>query len=114
MRRDPQENAQVLYQIAASQGGYFTAAQARVAGYTYRQQHYHSSRGNWLRIDRGISRVRNYLRATRINRDHNRPASLASWPPTGRSFRLDCQIEESVYGLLWSVNPSFSSAESSA
>ena len=60
MRRDPQENAQALYQIAASQGGYFTAAQARVAGYTYRQQHYHSSRGNWLRIDRGLFRLRDF------------------------------------------------------
>ena len=60
MRRDPQENAQALYQIAASQGGYFTAAQAREAGYTYRQQHYHSSRGNWLRIDRGLFRLRDF------------------------------------------------------
>ena len=60
MRRDPQENAQALYQIAASQGGYFTAAQARAAGYTYRQQHYHWSRGNWLRIDRGLFRLRDF------------------------------------------------------
>lgn len=60
MRRDPQENAQALYQIAASQGGYFTAAQARAAGYTYRQQHYHCSRGNWLRIDRGLFRLRDF------------------------------------------------------
>ena len=60
MRRDPQENAQALYQIAASQGGYFTAAQAREAGYTYRQQHYHSSRGNWLRVDRGLFRLRDF------------------------------------------------------
>ena len=60
MRRDPQENAQALYQIAASQGGYFTAAQAQAAGYTYRQQHYHSSRGNWLRVDRGLFRLRDF------------------------------------------------------
>jgi predicted transcriptional regulator of viral defense system len=60
VRRDPQENVQALYQIAASQGGYFTAAQARAAGYTYRQQHYHSSRGNWLQIDRGLFRLRDF------------------------------------------------------
>jgi len=60
MRRDPQENAQALYYIAASQAGYFTAAQARAVGYTYRQQHYHASRGNWLRVDRGIFRLRDY------------------------------------------------------
>lgn len=60
MRRDPQENAQALYRIAASQGGYFSAAQAREAGYTYRQQHYHRSRGNWLPIDRGVFRLRDF------------------------------------------------------
>jgi predicted transcriptional regulator of viral defense system len=60
VRRDPQENAQALYRIAASQGGYFSAAQAREAGYTYRQQHYHRSRGNWLPIDRGVFRLRDF------------------------------------------------------
>lgn len=60
MRRDPQENAQALYLIAAAQGGYFTAAQAREAGYSYRQQHYHRSRGNWLPIDRGLFRLRDF------------------------------------------------------
>jgi len=60
VRRDPQENAQALYRIAASQGGYFSAAQAREAGYTYRQQHYHRSRGNWLLIDRGVFRLRDF------------------------------------------------------
>jgi len=57
VRRDPQENARALYQIAASQGGYFSAAQAREAGYTYRQQHFHRSRGHWLLVDRGIFRL---------------------------------------------------------
>ena len=39
MRRDPQDTAQRLYEIASAQGGYFTSAQALEAGYTYRQQH---------------------------------------------------------------------------
>jgi predicted transcriptional regulator of viral defense system len=60
MKRDPQENARVLYQIAAAQGGYFTAAQARGAGYAYSQQHFHVSRGNWLKIDRGLFRLRDF------------------------------------------------------
>jgi hypothetical protein len=55
--RHPQQNAQALYEVAAEQGGYFTAAQAREAGYAYSQQHYHRSRGNWLPIDRGIFRL---------------------------------------------------------
>jgi predicted transcriptional regulator of viral defense system len=58
--RHPQQNAQALYEVAAEQGGYFTAAQARQAGYAYSQQYYHCSRGNWLRIERGIFRLRDF------------------------------------------------------
>ena len=60
MRRDPQENARALYQTAAAQGGYFTAAQASQAGYAYSQQHFHISRGNWLKVDRGLFRLRDF------------------------------------------------------
>lgn len=60
MRRDPQKNAQALYQIADAQGGYFTAAQARQAGYAYSQQHFHVERGNWTRVDHGLFRLRDY------------------------------------------------------
>jgi predicted transcriptional regulator of viral defense system len=60
MRRDPQENAQRLYEIAEAQGGYFTAAQALEAGYAYSQQHFHVARGNWQRVERGIFRLPNY------------------------------------------------------
>jgi len=60
MKQDSQENARALYQIAAAQGGYFTAAQARQVGYAYSQQHFHVSRGNWLKIDRGLFRLRDF------------------------------------------------------
>ncbi len=60
MRRDPQGTARMLYHIAAAQGGYFTATQARQAGYAYSQQHFHVSRGNWLKIDRGLFRLRDF------------------------------------------------------
>ena len=60
MKQDPQENARALYQIAVAQGGYFTAAQARQVGYAYSQQHFHVSRGNWLKIDRGLFRLRDF------------------------------------------------------
>jgi len=60
VRRDPQENARALYEIAAPQGGHFSAAQAREAGYSYRQQHFHRTRGHWLPIDRGIFRLRDF------------------------------------------------------
>ena len=34
--------------------GYFTAAQAREAGYSYQAQKYHADRGNWERVRRGL------------------------------------------------------------
>jgi predicted transcriptional regulator of viral defense system len=60
MQQDPQKNAQRLYQIAEAQGGYFTAAQARQVGYAYSQQHYHVSRGNWLRVGHGLFRLHEF------------------------------------------------------
>src|SRR6266511_346392 len=45
-----------LLALAATQSGYFTAAQALDAGYSYPPQGYHAKRGNWLRVDRGIYR----------------------------------------------------------
>jgi predicted transcriptional regulator of viral defense system len=65
MRRDPQDNARALYEIAAAQGGYFTTAQALQAGYTYSQQHFHRQRGNWLQIERAIFRLRDFPPAER-------------------------------------------------
>ena len=55
--RDQQDARRKLYEFAASQGGYFTATQARAAGYPKQLQHYHASRGNWVREDRGIYRL---------------------------------------------------------
>lgn len=57
MNRDPRDNQLNLLKYAAPQGGYFTAAQARDAGYTYRQQHYHKNRGNWQEIEHGLYRL---------------------------------------------------------
>lgn len=60
MRRDPKETERRLLAVASEQGGYFTARQALSVGYTYRQQHFHRERGNWLLIDRGLFRLRDY------------------------------------------------------
>lgn len=57
VNRDPQDARRRLYEFAASQGGYFTASQAREAGYPKQLQHYHARRGNWVREDRGIYRI---------------------------------------------------------
>ncbi len=60
MRRDPRDTERRLLAIASEQGGYFTASQALSVGYTYRQQHFHRERGNWLPVDRGLFRLRDY------------------------------------------------------
>lgn len=56
MRRDPSELRKALARLAAPQTGYFTAAQALSAGYSYPAQHYHVQRGDWIRVERGIYR----------------------------------------------------------
>ncbi len=50
-----------LFGLAADQGGYFTAAQAKEFGYSYQAQAHHVRAGNWLRIDRGIFRLAEWL-----------------------------------------------------
>lgn len=46
-----------LFALASIQGGYFTAAQAKDVGYTYPAQAHHASTGNWVRVDRGLFRL---------------------------------------------------------
>lgn len=50
-----------LFNLVAGQGGYFTAAQAKELGYSYQAQAHHVSAGNWLRIDRGLFRLAEWI-----------------------------------------------------
>lgn len=50
-----------LFNLAAGQGGYFTAAQAKEIGYSYQAQAHHVGAGNWRRIDRGIFRLAEWV-----------------------------------------------------
>ncbi|HUC26930.1 MAG TPA: hypothetical protein VMA73_29890 [Streptosporangiaceae bacterium] len=59
-----------LWQRAAGQRGYFTAAQALADGYSYPLQHFHTQRGNWLRVDRGLYRFREYEDLPAEDYDH--------------------------------------------
>jgi len=52
-----QDLRRALHAVAFQQAGYFTAAQALEAGYSYQAQKYHADAGNWVRIDRGIFRL---------------------------------------------------------
>lgn len=49
-----------LLALAAEQGGYFSAQQARAIGYGYDDQHYHVSQGHWLKVARGLYRLQGY------------------------------------------------------
>lgn len=50
-----------LFNLASEQAGYFTAAQAKTLGYSYQAQAHHVASGNWLRIDRGLFRLTEWL-----------------------------------------------------
>lgn len=60
MWHDSQFNRRALYEIADSQGGYFTADQALKVGYAYSQQHFHRQSGAWVQVGRGLFRLRDY------------------------------------------------------
>ncbi|MGH8906359.1 MAG: type IV toxin-antitoxin system AbiEi family antitoxin domain-containing protein [Egibacteraceae bacterium] len=57
MPADRQELRRRLAAVAAAQSGYFTAGQALRAGYSYQAQKYHTDRGNWVKVERGIFRL---------------------------------------------------------
>ena len=45
----PSERQKELYQLAESQGGYFTAKQAAALGYASNKRIYHVRARNWIR-----------------------------------------------------------------
>lgn len=50
-------SSRALYEVAAPQGGYFTARQAREAGYEDNVHPYHVRSRNWVREARGVYRL---------------------------------------------------------
>ncbi|WHT18763.1 type IV toxin-antitoxin system AbiEi family antitoxin domain-containing protein [Crossiella sp. CA-258035] len=85
MVADPAELRRALNATALRQAGYFTAQQARAAGYSHQAQNYHVKRGNWTRVGRGLFR-------------------LPDWPET--------EHEEYVRWRLWSGDRAVVSHES--
>lgn len=57
MTLSTRENARTLFSQALEQGGYFTAKQAKTAGYDYPHLEYHVSTGNFERVEHGIYRL---------------------------------------------------------
>jgi predicted nucleotidyltransferase len=54
------EKSYRLFEVAESQQGYFTSADAKKLGYDYPHQHFHVKQGNWIRIDHGIYRLKKF------------------------------------------------------
>ena len=61
MPADRRQLRRRLFEVAAAQAGYFTAAQAKSVGYSYQAPAYHVDAGNWQRFDRGIFRLAEYV-----------------------------------------------------
>lgn len=72
-----------LYEIASLQQGYFTARQAREAGYSDSRFPHHVKKGRWIREGRGIYRLANYPSGDRPD--------LAYWSLWSRNRRGEVQ-----------------------
>ena len=53
-------DSEALFATASEQAGYFTAAQARAAGYSWPLLSYHAKHGRFVRVARGLYRLRDY------------------------------------------------------
>lgn len=58
--RDTHPNKALLFDIAATQSGYFTTAQARTSGYSRALLAHHAATGRFVRARRGLYRFRQY------------------------------------------------------
>ncbi len=63
-----------LFDLSSGQAGYFSAAQARELGYSYQAQAHHVAVGNWLRVDRGLFRLAEW-----VPNQHDELARWALW-----------------------------------
>ncbi len=74
MARSTLESARALAALAYDQGGYFTAKQARRAGYDYPHLDYHVAAGNFERVEHGLYRLASVPPA-----EHDELVRLALW-----------------------------------
>lgn len=70
-----------LYEIAEEQSGYFTAAQAQAAGVSAALLAHHTQRGRYVRVRRGLYRVRDFPATPR-------ESVMIAWLATGRELAV--------------------------
>jgi predicted transcriptional regulator of viral defense system len=74
MSHSTRKSARALSLLANEQGGYFTAKQAKEAGYDYPHLDYHVAAGNFERVDHGLYRLASVPR-----HDHDELIRLSLW-----------------------------------
>ena len=70
-----------LFDVASEQGGYFTAEQARACGYNFALLSYHTKSGRFIRVRRGLYRLREYPSSRRED-------VLAAWIAVGKDVAV--------------------------
>ena len=80
-----------LFAVASQQGGYFTAEQARRCGYTWALLSHHALKGRFVRVQRGLYRLKDYPSSPRED-------VLAAWLAVGREAAV--VSHESALALL--------------
>ena len=65
MKNGRKEAAKRLYEISEGQHGFFTAKQAKAAGFAENTHLYHVHARNWIREHRGIYRLSSFQRGER-------------------------------------------------
>src|SRR5215470_17482939 len=65
MAESHREAARRLFEFAEQQQGFFTAKQAKTAGFAENTHPYHVQAGNWIREYRGIYRLASFPRGER-------------------------------------------------
>ena len=86
MRQSRKDSFQRLYENAEAQQGFFTAKQAKAAGFAENTHPYHVQAGNWIREHRGIYRLALFPQT-----DH---PDLAIWSLWSRNRH---EVTEGVY-----------------
>lgn len=89
---DRAERSHRLFEVAESQQGYFTSTDAKSLGYDYPHQHFHVKRGNWIRVDHGIYRLKHFPAA-------NHEDLIRWWLWTRKKGVISHQTAAAVYEL---------------
>ena len=83
MAQSHREAAQRLFELAQEQQGFFTAKQAKAAGFAENTHPYHVHAGNWIREHRGVYRLAQFPTSDRPD--------LVVWALWSRNRRGDVE-----------------------